>query len=60
MNAYEKQRTALINADVLLSLATFDEGVRMDEVERIKDKVKDALRTPCRNFDVGTAEERTD
>lgn len=57
MNAYEKMKMALINADVLLSLATFDKLVRMDEVERIKDKVKDALRIPPRNCDIGTAEE---
>lgn len=58
MNAYEEQNTALIKAYTLLSIATFDEGTKLDEVERIKAEVKDAIRTPPRNCDVGTAEEQ--
>lgn len=50
---------ALIKADILISIATFEEGVRMDEVDKIRSEIKAALSAPPRNCDVGTAEEQS-
>lgn len=58
MNAYEKIHTELIRAKTLIDIASFDEGVKMEEVERIKADIDAALKTPPRNCDVGTAEEQ--
>lgn len=59
MNDYEKRMTALMKADVLISIATFDEGVKLDEVERIKAEIREAAHLPYRNCDVGTYQEQT-
>lgn len=53
-----KMREALEQADVLISIATFEEGVKMDEVDKIRSKINAALSAPPRNCDVGTAEEQ--
>lgn len=53
-----KTREALLKADVLISIATFEEGVKMDEVDKIRSEIKSALAEPLRNCDVGTAEEQ--
>lgn len=53
-----KIRDALLKADVLVSIATFDEDVNMDEVEKIRSEIKSALAEPVRNCDIGTAEEQ--
>ena len=55
-----KIRDALLKADVLVSIATFDEDVNMDEVAKIKSEIKSALDKPLRNCEVGTAEEQTE
>jgi hypothetical protein len=54
-----KLREALLKADVLVSIATFEEGVKMDEVDKIRSEIKTALALPRRNCDVGTAEEQS-
>jgi hypothetical protein len=53
-----KLREALLKADVLISIATFEEGVKMDEVGKISSEIKAAIAEPLRNCDVGTAEEQ--
>lgn len=55
-----KLRDALLKADVLISIATFEEGVKMDEVDKIRSEIKAALAEPLRNCDVGTAEEQVE
>lgn len=51
---------ALIKADILISIATFEEGVRMDNVDKIRSEIRAAISAPLRNCDVGTAEEQFD
>jgi hypothetical protein len=53
-----KLRDALLKADVLISIATFDDGVKMDEVDKIRSEIKSALAEPVLNCEVGTAEEQ--
>ena len=53
-----KAREALLKADVLISIATFEEGVKMDEVGKIRSEIKAALAEPLRNCDVGTVGEQ--
>lgn len=55
-----KIRDALLKADVLVSIATFDEDVNMDEVEKIRSEIKSALDVPVRNCDIGTPEEQSE
>lgn len=50
---------ALIKADILISIATFEEGVRMDEVDKIRSEIRAAISAPPRNCDVGTVEEQS-
>lgn len=51
---------ALIKADILISIATFEEGVRMDEVDKIRSEIKAAISAPPRNCDVGTVKEQSE
>lgn len=53
-----KLREELLKADVLISIATFDEDVNMDEVEKIRSEIKAAIAEPLRNCDIGSAEEQ--
>lgn len=53
-----KIRDALLKADVLVSIATFDEDVNMDEVEKIRSEIKFALAEPLKNCEVGTIGEQ--
>jgi hypothetical protein len=53
-----KIREILLKADVLISIATFEDGVKMDEVNKIRSEIKAALAEPIRNYEVGTAEEQ--
>lgn len=51
-------RDALLKADVLIAIASFDEGVEIDEVKKIKSEIKSALKKNLRNCEVGTPEEQ--
>lgn len=51
LNNTAAMREALKQADVLISIATFEEGVKMDEVEKIRAKINAALSAPPRNCD---------
>lgn len=42
---------ALLKADILISIATFEEDVRMDEVDKIRSEIKAAISAPPRNCD---------
>ena len=53
-----KIRDALLMADVLIAIASFDEDVNMEEVEKIRSEIKAALAEPLKNCEVGTAEEQ--
>ena len=50
---------ALIKADILISIATFEEGVRMDEVDKIRSEIKASIAALPRNCDVGTPKEQS-
>lgn len=50
-NNIKTMREALKQADVLISIATFEEDVKNDEVEKIRDKINTALSAPTRNCD---------
>lgn len=53
-----KLREALLKADVLISIATFEEDVKKDEVYKLRSEIKAVISEPLRNCDVGTAEEQ--
>ena len=55
-----KLRDALLKADVLVSIATFDEDVNIEEVAKIRSEIKSALDEPLKNCEVGTPEEQTE
>lgn len=54
-----KIRDALLKADVLVSIATFDEDVNIEEVAKIRSEIKSALAEPLKNCEVGTPEEQS-
>lgn len=54
-----KLREALLKADVLISIATFEEGVKMDEVDKIRSEIKAVLSEPLCNCDIYTMEEQS-
>lgn len=51
-------RDALVKAETLLAIATYDDGVIIEEVNKIRDEIKNALSAPPRNCDIGTADEQ--
>ena len=50
-NNIKTMREALKQADVLISIATFEKDVKNDEVEKIRDKINTALSAPTCNCD---------
>lgn len=58
LSKLSKLREALLKADVLISIATFEEGVKMDEVGKIRSEIKAAFAEPLRNCDVGSLDEQ--
>ena len=53
-----KLREALLKADVLISIATFEEGVKMDEVDKIRSEIKAALAEPALNIEMPDVDKR--